>query len=217
MHAEAHFFDIDFSVKKVQARALGTNRYPGVLSPDERCTRVLMAQFQSPLWIHTGGHMRFDPFDWYEPRLRAASLGVVLPLVLIIFAICGRGSLVIKVTDLWQTCHEFKPGTTEDPLCTSGPMHIKYVEPQTSSHWCGTTRGLLTTDHVILNHGQVTWRTPELASPLLTTTPHLRDFDTELKENIDRMLEKAKENIRQFLFTNDPAYEVEESCYSQNG
>ncbi|GFW51348.1 hypothetical protein TNCV_3254771 [Trichonephila clavipes] len=33
------------------------------------------------------------------------------------------------------------------------------------------TRGLLGTDHVILNHGQVTWTTPELAPPLLTTTP----------------------------------------------
>ncbi|GFS62174.1 hypothetical protein TNCV_477091 [Trichonephila clavipes] len=35
------------------------------------------------------------------------------------------------------------------------------------------TRGLLTTDHVILNHGQVTWTTPELAppSPNYHTTP----------------------------------------------
>ncbi|GFU95885.1 uncharacterized protein TNCV_2824231, partial [Trichonephila clavipes] len=31
------------------------------------------------------------------------------------------------------------------------------------------------TDHVILNHGQVTWTTPELAPPLLTTTPHQRE------------------------------------------
>ncbi|GFV07208.1 uncharacterized protein TNCV_1165421 [Trichonephila clavipes] len=38
-----------------------------------------------------------------------------------------------------------------------------------------STRGLLATDHVILNHGQVTWTTPELAPPLLTTTPHQRD------------------------------------------
>ncbi|GFT18677.1 uncharacterized protein TNCV_2276841 [Trichonephila clavipes] len=36
------------------------------------------------------------------------------------------------------------------------------------------TRELLATDHVILNHGQVTWTTPELAPPLLTTTPHQR-------------------------------------------
>ncbi|GFW71751.1 uncharacterized protein TNCV_219651 [Trichonephila clavipes] len=37
------------------------------------------------------------------------------------------------------------------------------------------TRGLLATDHVILNHGQVTWTTPELAPHLLTTTPHQRE------------------------------------------
>ncbi|GFW45547.1 hypothetical protein TNCV_3244871 [Trichonephila clavipes] len=34
-----------------------------------------------------------------------------------------------------------------------------------------STQGLLATDHVILNHSQVTWTTPELAPPLLTTTP----------------------------------------------
>ncbi|GFV51243.1 uncharacterized protein TNCV_2545921 [Trichonephila clavipes] len=34
------------------------------------------------------------------------------------------------------------------------------------------TRGLLVTDYVILNHGQVTWTTPKLSPPLLTTTPH---------------------------------------------
>ncbi|GFW99897.1 uncharacterized protein TNCV_2126051 [Trichonephila clavipes] len=33
----------------------------------------------------------------------------------------------------------------------------------------------LATDHVILNHGQVMWTTPELALPLLTTTPHQRE------------------------------------------
>ncbi|GFU18368.1 uncharacterized protein TNCV_1980531 [Trichonephila clavipes] len=43
-----------------------------------------------------------------------------------------------------------------------------------TSH-CSGTRGLLATDHVILNHSQVTWTTPELASPLLTTTPHQRE------------------------------------------
>ncbi|GFX11613.1 uncharacterized protein TNCV_5141881 [Trichonephila clavipes] len=36
-----------------------------------------------------------------------------------------------------------------------------------------TTRGLLATDHVILSHGQVTWTTPELATPS-PTTPHQR-------------------------------------------
>ncbi|GFT82069.1 hypothetical protein TNCV_3910021 [Trichonephila clavipes] len=33
------------------------------------------------------------------------------------------------------------------------------------------TRGLLATDNAILNHGQVTWTTPELAPPS-PTTPH---------------------------------------------
>ncbi|GFY07071.1 uncharacterized protein TNCV_4203421 [Trichonephila clavipes] len=37
------------------------------------------------------------------------------------------------------------------------------------------TRGVLTMDHVTLNHGQVMWTTPELAPPLLTTTPHQRE------------------------------------------
>ncbi|GFV58107.1 uncharacterized protein TNCV_2109351 [Trichonephila clavipes] len=55
-----------------------------------------------------------------------------------------------------QRCHEFESSTTKDPSCMA-------------------TRGLLATDHVILNHGQVTWTTPELTSPLLTTTPHQRE------------------------------------------
>ncbi|GFY29378.1 hypothetical protein TNCV_4725051 [Trichonephila clavipes] len=39
-------------------------------------------------------------------------------------------------------------------------------------HLPHATRGLLATDHVILNHGQVTWTTPELApSPNYHTTP----------------------------------------------
>ncbi|GFU50773.1 uncharacterized protein TNCV_2494791 [Trichonephila clavipes] len=37
------------------------------------------------------------------------------------------------------------------------------------------TRRLLVTDHVILNHGQVTWTTLELSPPLLTTPLHQRE------------------------------------------
>ncbi|GFW98996.1 uncharacterized protein TNCV_1782151 [Trichonephila clavipes] len=51
--------------------------------------------------------------------------------------------------------------------------------PKSHVRWLGEsgqpTRGLLATDHVILNHGQVTWTTPELAPSLLTTTPHQRE------------------------------------------
>ncbi|GFU67135.1 hypothetical protein TNCV_3675491 [Trichonephila clavipes] len=44
-----------------------------------------------------------------------------------------------------------------------------------------TTRGLLVTYHVILNHGQVTWTTPELAPPSLNyhTTPKGGSIKTE--------------------------------------
>ncbi|GFW74949.1 uncharacterized protein TNCV_2678171 [Trichonephila clavipes] len=51
----------------------------------------------------------------------------------------------------------------------------------------GATRGLLATDHVILNHGQVTWTTSELAPPLLTTTPHhWEDVSTLDRFNVHR-------------------------------
>ncbi|GFV06614.1 hypothetical protein TNCV_2949361 [Trichonephila clavipes] len=43
-------------------------------------------------------------------------------------------------------------------------------ERKLPSH-CSATRWLLVTERVILNHGQVTWTTPDLESPLLTTTP----------------------------------------------
>ncbi|GFX04322.1 hypothetical protein TNCV_3974701 [Trichonephila clavipes] len=46
---------------------------------------------------------------------------------------------------------------TETTLELAPPL--KTITPRHS------TRGLLATDHVILNHGQVTWTTPELAPP----------------------------------------------------
>ncbi|GFY24807.1 uncharacterized protein TNCV_2689981 [Trichonephila clavipes] len=63
------------------------------------------------------------------------------------------------------------------------PFHIVRVQVPSSGEETGrlnyfasiATRGLLATDHVILNYGQVTWTTPELAPPLLTTTPHQRE------------------------------------------
>ncbi|GFU57052.1 hypothetical protein TNCV_1779191 [Trichonephila clavipes] len=49
----------------------------------------------------------------------------------------GHGSRVVKVSDRGWPCHEFEQ----------------------------TTRRFLATDHVILNNGQVTWTTSELAPP----------------------------------------------------
>ncbi|GFY10342.1 uncharacterized protein TNCV_2630191 [Trichonephila clavipes] len=46
------------------------------------------------------------------------------------------------------------------------------LPPVYSEAWAKATQGLLATDHVISSHGQVTWTTPELAPPLITTTPH---------------------------------------------
>ncbi|GFT30479.1 hypothetical protein TNCV_2377641 [Trichonephila clavipes] len=48
-----------------------------------------------------------------------------------------------------------------------------YLKREEVTNQSPATRGLLETDHVILNHGQVTWTTPELAprSPNYRTTP----------------------------------------------
>ncbi|GFW33152.1 hypothetical protein TNCV_2110801 [Trichonephila clavipes] len=48
----------------------------------------------------------------------------------------GRGSLVVKITDSWSACHELEPSTAKDPPCR-GATHVKSVEGQTSSRWCG--------------------------------------------------------------------------------
>ncbi|GFV55180.1 uncharacterized protein TNCV_1382011 [Trichonephila clavipes] len=50
-----------------------------------------------------------------------------------------------------------------------------------------TTRGPLAMDCVILNHGQVTWTTPELAPPLLTTIlPQWEDVSALDRFNVHR-------------------------------
>ncbi|GFW18695.1 hypothetical protein TNCV_1369491 [Trichonephila clavipes] len=46
----------------------------------------------------------------------------------------GCGSLVVKVTNSWSTCHEFKPTTPEDPPCR-GVMQLNLSRAQTSSRW----------------------------------------------------------------------------------
>ncbi|GFU84699.1 hypothetical protein TNCV_2126401 [Trichonephila clavipes] len=66
---------------------------------------------------------------------------------------CGRGSLVVKVTDSRPACHEFDPSTAQDPPLKGSDLYERF--------W--------PTDFVILNHGQVTRMIPELAPPLHTT------------------------------------------------
>ncbi|GFW88989.1 uncharacterized protein TNCV_2684231 [Trichonephila clavipes] len=62
-----------------------------------------------------------------------------------------------------------------DPNSFANPTPLAHADASRDVFPRGATRGLLATDHVILNHGQVTWTTPELAPPLLTTTPHQRE------------------------------------------
>ncbi|GFS93806.1 uncharacterized protein TNCV_5052831 [Trichonephila clavipes] len=55
-----------------------------------------------------------------------------------------------------------------DQMCRRTVDYLIFINPI-------STQGLLATDHLILNHGQVTWTTPELAPHFLTTTPHPRE------------------------------------------
>ncbi|GFT19381.1 hypothetical protein TNCV_2533121 [Trichonephila clavipes] len=48
----------------------------------------------------------------------------------------GRGSLVVKVTGTWPSCHEFEPSASENPPCRV-VMHVKSVEAQAFTRWCG--------------------------------------------------------------------------------
>ncbi|GFT93380.1 uncharacterized protein TNCV_337451 [Trichonephila clavipes] len=67
----------------------------------------------------------------------------------------GRGRLVVRTRGKRCRLTGSNPDATED-------------QPRNATRF-------LATDHVILNHGQVTWTTPELAPPLLTTTSHQRE------------------------------------------
>ncbi|GFT98404.1 hypothetical protein TNCV_3617551 [Trichonephila clavipes] len=71
----------------------------------------------------------------------------------------------------------------ENPQC-SIPKEARYSFMNPLK---GPTQGLLATDHVILNHGQVTWTTPELAPNLLTTTPQ-QVLNTGQKQYQDKVL-----------------------------
>ncbi|GFS86027.1 uncharacterized protein TNCV_1220141 [Trichonephila clavipes] len=58
---------------------------------------------------------------------------------------------------------------------SSNEMDVNHIFSNGGICVDAATRGLLALDHVILNHGQMTRTTSELAPHLLTTTPHQRE------------------------------------------
>ncbi|GFY10266.1 hypothetical protein TNCV_2629451 [Trichonephila clavipes] len=78
--------------------------------------------------IKFGLHASFVELESAKSALNEAAVRVLMPL-----KIRGRSSLVVKLTDLWPACLEFETSTAEDPSALQrGPMHVKYVEAQTS-------------------------------------------------------------------------------------
>ncbi|GFV51525.1 hypothetical protein TNCV_2908281 [Trichonephila clavipes] len=70
-------------------------------------------------------------------------------------------------------------GRLDTPIATESSLDVHFlISTLIVIH---AARGLLTTDHVILNHGQVTWMTPELAtlSPNYHTTPTGKRFNSQ--------------------------------------
>ncbi|GFX15740.1 uncharacterized protein TNCV_2132261 [Trichonephila clavipes] len=84
------------------------------------------------------------------------------------------------------------PGYVQTELILGHVSHLKAGHIPRFKETRKATRGLLATDHVILNHGQVMWTTPELAPPLLTTTPHQREDVSALDRfNVHRFPTRA--------------------------
>ncbi|GFV98599.1 uncharacterized protein TNCV_1452851 [Trichonephila clavipes] len=65
-------------------------------------------------------------------------------------------------------------------LGLKGCKELKLIERIDAIECSIATRGLLATDHVILNHGQVTWTTPELA-------PHSPNYHTKQWEDVSAL------------------------------
>ncbi|GFY06978.1 synaptic vesicle 2-related protein [Trichonephila clavipes] len=76
---------------------------------------------------------------------------------------------------IFRTCMGFSLGGIAQGVTLNSEYCPTNVRGKAGFYLCVATRGLLATDHVILSHGQVTWTTPELAPPLLITTPHQRE------------------------------------------
>ncbi|GFU46235.1 uncharacterized protein TNCV_2155661 [Trichonephila clavipes] len=72
----------------------------------------------------------------------------------------------------YNSTHMTVRSASTDLACFRLTTRLVFSDIRTRTHDTAATRGPSATDHVVLNHGQVTWTTPDLATPLLTTTPH---------------------------------------------
>ncbi|GFW49414.1 uncharacterized protein TNCV_3059211 [Trichonephila clavipes] len=87
-----------------------------------------------------------------------------------------QGIANVSVRIAYPRFPEFQSDATRGILATDLKITWSVAKSPRVAEQCDVNvQSILATDHVILNHGQVTWTTPELAPPLLTTTPHQRE------------------------------------------
>ncbi|GFX17778.1 uncharacterized protein TNCV_475781 [Trichonephila clavipes] len=88
-----------------------------------------------------------------------------------------RPQMLEKVIENWTSRLDYIRASHGSPMpdIIFKIVDVLAVSKTTIMRKRSATRELLATDHLILNHGQVTWLPPDLAPPLLTTTPHQRE------------------------------------------
>ncbi|GFT93913.1 probable cationic amino acid transporter [Trichonephila clavipes] len=102
--------------------------------------------------------------------LTVSMFGSMFPMPRIVYAMAKDGLIFRSLEAVWPFT-----GTPAKATCLLGlatavvslVMSLDVLVEMMSI----ATRGLLETEYISLNHGQVTWTTPELAPFLLTTTP----------------------------------------------
>ncbi|GFU57427.1 transposable element Tc1 transposase [Trichonephila clavipes] len=96
------------------------------------------------LWRATGWYKR-QQLDEESPAkpfrdkliLTYVRITLVVPAVVSSSGLkSGHGCLVVKFMNSWLACQEFEPCSAEEHPCR-GAMHVKSIEAQTSSSWCG--------------------------------------------------------------------------------